>query len=59
MKYTTIQEAREELNAMMDDAKLCPNCYNVLKEWDGDDGEPNYLMCANEMCMDATQYPVS
>ena len=59
MKPVTIQDAREALNNTMDDAKLCPSCYDVLKEWEGDDGEPNYLMCTNDMCLDETQYDVS
>ncbi len=59
MGYITIQEAREELNAMMDDAKLCPSCFWVLKERDGDDDEPNYLMCSNGLCLDITRYPLT
>lgn len=59
MDYVTIQEARKILNDTREDALLCPSCYDVLKEWDGDEGESNYLMCTNEMCLDETQYPIS
>jgi len=56
MEYLTVQEARKILNDTMDDARICPSCFDVLKEWDGDEGEPNYLMCTNEMCLDETRY---
>jgi len=59
MECLTIQAARKILNDTDDSAKLCPSCFDVLKEWDGDEGEPNYLMCTNEMCLDETQYPVT
>ncbi|KKL48116.1 hypothetical protein LCGC14_2328720 [marine sediment metagenome] len=52
----TIQEARKELNDTRDDALVCPSCYDVLKECDGGEGEQNYLMCTNEMCLDQTSY---
>lgn len=58
MGCLTIEEGRERLNETRDDAKLCPSCLDVLKECDGDEGEPNYLMCSNEMCLDETTYPV-
>jgi len=56
MNCLTIEEARDILKNTRDDAYLCPSCYDVLKEWEGDEGEPNYLMCTNEMCLDETQY---
>ena len=56
MDCLTIQEARKQLNETRDDALLCPSCGDVLKDWDGNEGEPNYLMCTNEMCLDETRY---
>ena len=58
MGYFTIQEVREIMNSTMDDALMCPSCFDILKEWDGDEGEPNRLACTNLMCLDETQYPV-
>lgn len=59
MTYLTIQEARQALEDMLDDAKLCPSCMFVLQECNDRDGKPNYLMCWNDMCSDETQYPIS
>lgn len=56
MDTLPIKEARLNLGAVDDGSLLCTSCYAVLNESEGEEGEPNKLMCPNAMCLDETTY---